>query len=61
MYSSGRVTPLDAVWEERASFRYNQGVSGRGRTHFTPAQIARLARQLDFYPDLAPYRDMLLA
>ena len=52
---------LDAVWQERASFRYNQGVSGRGRSRFTPAQIARLARQVDFYPDLMPYRDLLLA
>ncbi len=51
---------LDAVWQERGAHRFNQGVSGRGRTRFTPAQIARLRRQVDFYPDLAPLRDTLI-
>ena len=27
---------LDEVWEERTIFRYNKGVSGRGRARFTP-------------------------
>jgi hypothetical protein len=51
---------LDAVWEERAAFRFNQGISGRGRLRFTPAQIARLKRQVDCYPELAPIRDALI-
>jgi hypothetical protein len=51
---------LAAVWQDRASFRYNQGISGRGGDCFTPAQIARLGRQVDFYPRLAPWRDKLI-
>jgi hypothetical protein len=52
---------LDAVWEERADFRFNQGVSGRGRARFTPEQIAKLERQLAFYPNLAKMRDRLIS
>lgn len=51
---------LQSVWEERASFRFNQGVSGRGRTHFSPAQRMRLQRQLAFYPGLAEMADRLV-
>jgi len=51
---------LEAVWEDRKDFRFNQGVSGRGRARFTGAQIARLERQLDFYPNLAAIRDRLI-
>jgi hypothetical protein len=51
---------LDAVWEERHDFRFNQGISGRGRTRFTADQIARLERQLAFYPNLAKVRDVLI-
>ena len=51
---------LDAVWENRADFRFNKGVSGRGLTRFTRQQIARLERQLDFYPNLAAIRGRLI-
>ncbi|HEU0095148.1 MAG TPA: sulfotransferase domain-containing protein, partial [Rhizomicrobium sp.] len=51
---------LEAVWEDRAAFRYNQGVSGRGHARFSVLQIARLKRQLAFYPDLAPMADRLI-
>ena len=51
---------LDAVWEERHDFRFNQGISGRGQVRFTPAQIERLERQLAFYPNLAKVRDALI-
>ena len=44
---------LEAVWEGRASFRYNRGISGRGAERFTAAQIERLRRQLSYYPNLA--------
>ena len=53
-------TALDAVWENRADFRFNKGVSGRGHARFTPTQLARLARQLDFYPNPAAIRDRLI-
>jgi hypothetical protein len=51
---------LEAVWEDRAAFRYNQGVSGRGHSRFSMMQIARLKRQLAFYPGLAPMADRLI-
>ena len=51
---------LDEVWEERTTFRYNKGVSGRGRARFTPAQIERLRRMIGYYPDLAPLADRLI-
>lgn len=53
-------TALDAAWEGRAEFRFNRGVSGRGRARFTPLQIERLARQIDFYPNLAVLKDRLI-
>ena len=51
---------LKAVWEERGDFRFNKGVSGRGKARFTPAQLARLERQLAFYPNLDGMRNALL-
>lgn len=51
---------LDGVWQDRTSYRYNKGVSGRGSVRFTPAQITRLGRQVGFYPALAPLRDVLI-
>ena len=51
---------LDAVWKERHDFRINQGISGRGRARFTAAQIARLGRQLAFYPNLAAVWEALI-
>jgi hypothetical protein len=53
-------TALDVVWENRSDFRFNKGVSGRGRTRFTVAQTARLDRQLDFYPNLAGMKARLI-
>ena len=51
---------LDEVWRERYAFRYNKGFSGRGRSRFTPAQIARLRRMIAWYADLAPLADRLI-
>ena len=51
---------LDAVWESRADFRFNKGVAGRGAGRFTLQQIARLERQLDFYPELVAIKDKLI-
>jgi len=53
-------TALDAVWKERSIFRFNKGLSGRGRARFTPAQLKQLKRQVDFYPELAAWRDALI-
>jgi len=51
---------LDGVWKDRGTFRYNQGIAGRGRRRFTPQQLARLERQLDFYPGLAGIKAALI-
>jgi hypothetical protein len=51
---------LDGVWQNRGIYRYNKGISGRGGSRFTPAQIARLARQVDFYPALKGIRAVLI-
>jgi len=45
---------LDEVWEERATFRYNKGVSGRGRARFTASQMDRMRRIIDYYANLGP-------
>lgn len=51
---------LDIVWEARGNFRFNQGISGRGCSRFTEAQVARLKRQIAFYPNLAAVTDELI-
>jgi len=51
---------LGIVWERRDQYRYNKGETGRSARYFAPAQIARLARMLDFYPNLKSHRDTLL-
>jgi hypothetical protein len=51
---------LDAVWQDRRSFRYNKGVSGRGRARFDAAQIERLRQRLAFFPHMASWMDILV-
>jgi len=45
---------LDEVWKERAGFRYNKGVSGRGRARFTASQMDRVRRMMAYYANLEP-------
>jgi hypothetical protein len=51
---------LDEVWKERAVFRFNKGIPGRGRSRFTPAQLIRLRRLVAHYADLAPVAGRLI-
>jgi hypothetical protein len=51
---------LDAVWESRADFRFNKGVSGRGLARFSKTQLARLERQIAFYPNLVEMKGRLI-
>ena len=53
-------TALAAVWEDRASHRFNKGLEGRGKSYFSPAQITRLRRLLDYYPQLEAWLPDLL-
>ena len=50
---------LDEVWKERATFRYNKGVSGRGRARFTASQMDRMRRIMNYYADLEPIAERL--
>lgn len=50
---------LDALWQDRAQYRFNRGVAGRGAERFGPARIARLRRQLAFYPGLTAFAERL--
>ena len=51
---------LKEVWPERAQFRFNKGVAGRGRSRFSGEQIGRLERLVCFFPNLRPLKDMLV-
>jgi hypothetical protein len=51
---------LNEVWEERAAFRFNKGVPGRGQARFAADQLARLRRQVEFFPELESHRDALI-
>ncbi len=53
-------TAIEAVWLQRYEHRYSEGVEGRGRDYFSPAQIARIDRLLSYYPDVAPLKAVLL-
>jgi hypothetical protein len=53
-------TALDEVWKERASFRYNKGVPGRGRARFTASQMDRMRRIMGYYADLEPIAGRLI-
>ena len=51
---------IESTWSERAIFRFNQGVAGRGAGYFTRAQLERLRRMLSLYPQLDDWRADLL-
>lgn len=51
---------LEKVWGERNGLRFNKGVGGRGREYFSREHIARLARQLSHYKQLAPWLQELI-
>ena len=43
---------LEEVWRAKEDYRFNKGVSGRGRQYFSPAHFERLHRLLSYYPQL---------
>jgi len=43
---------LNTVWEDRKAFRFNRGGTSRSAERFSPAQLARLRKQLSYYPNL---------
>jgi len=51
---------LDEVWGERATFRYNKGISGRGCARFTASQMDRVRRIMGYYANLEPIAGRLI-
>ncbi|HTW33608.1 MAG TPA: hypothetical protein VMD53_03240 [Rhizomicrobium sp.] len=51
---------ITKVWGDRAKFRFNKGVGGRGREYFSPAHLERLARMLALYKQLEPWTRELI-
>jgi hypothetical protein len=51
---------VEMVWNKRENLRFNKGVGGRGRDYFSPDRVARLARQLSHYKQLASWMGELL-
>lgn len=51
---------LAAVWDDRANYRFNKGLPGRGKSYFSLAQMARLRRLLEYYPQLESWLPELL-
>jgi hypothetical protein len=52
---------IEAIWREKALFRFNRGELARGRTYFSETQRARIRRMLSYYPVLDRSADLLLA
>ena len=51
---------LDEVWLVKEGYRYNRGIRGRGKDYFSSVHLARLQRQLSYYPQLADWTAELL-
>jgi hypothetical protein len=51
---------LAISWKDRGSLRFNKGAMGRGKDYFSPAQLARLSRMLNYHPVLDGWRGALL-
>ena len=51
---------IEKVWRAKERYRYNKGVNGRGQVYFSPAHLARLRKQLSYYPQLADWHSELL-
>lgn len=51
---------MERTWEGKENYRYNKGVSGRGKKYFSPEHFARLRRLLSHYPQLSGWIPDLL-
>jgi hypothetical protein len=51
---------IEKVWGDRANFRFNKGVGGRGREYFSPAHLQHLERMLALYKQLEPWTRELI-
>jgi hypothetical protein len=51
---------VERAWEEKEAYRYNKGVSGRGKDYFAPRHFKRLQKLLSYYPQLSGWTRELL-
>ena len=54
------VQSLEEVWHDKEQYRFNKGVSGRGRDYFSPPHFTRLHQLLSYYPQLERWMPELL-
>lgn len=47
------IQSLEQVWSTKESYRYNKGVSGRGKDYFLAEHFARLQKLLSYYSQLS--------
>jgi len=51
---------IDAIWNERADYSFNEGVEGRHHQYFSVRHIERLAKMLTYYPSTVLRRAELI-
>jgi hypothetical protein len=51
---------VEHAWSGKENFRFNRGISGRGKSYFTPSHFARLQKLLSYYPHLSGWKSDLL-
>jgi hypothetical protein len=51
---------IDAIWEERGDYRFNEGVEGRSHQYFAVRHFERIGRMLSYYPSTALHRADLI-
>lgn len=51
---------MQLAWQSKEDYRYNKGISGRGKDYFLPGHFARLQKLLSYYPQLSSWMPELL-
>jgi len=51
---------VEQVWKSKENYRYNKGVSGRGKDYFSLGHLTRLQKRLSYYPQLSDWMPELL-
>ena len=51
---------IDATWEERLAYRFNEGIEGRSYQYFAIRHRERIGRLLSYYPSTVPHRGELV-
>jgi hypothetical protein len=51
---------MEQAWQCKEDYRYNKGISGRGKDYFQPSHFGRLQKLLAYYPQLSDWAPELL-